>query len=153
LNAENIYEEDIVKKNALFVLLVLFIAPSCSVSTQLAKEAKAPARVPVQRYTDPVTGMEFLLVKGGCFDMGDAFGDGYSDEVPVHQVCVNDFYIGKYVVTQDQWSKVMGNNPSSFATCGGTCPVEKVSWNDAQRFIYTLNQRSGKNYRLPTEAE
>ncbi len=52
-----------------------------------------------QFVTCSVTGMEFVLVKGGCFDMGDTFGDGEDDERPVHEVCVEDFYIGKYEVT------------------------------------------------------
>lgn len=64
---------------------------------------------------------------------------------------INDFNIGKYPVTQKQWVKVMGNNPSHFK--GDDLPVESVNWNDAQDFIKTLNQKTGKNYRLPTEAE
>jgi formylglycine-generating enzyme required for sulfatase activity len=104
-------------------------------------------------YTDPATGMEFVFVKGGCYRMGDTFGDGYQDERPVHRVCVDDFYIGKYEVTQDQWQAVMGDNPSQFKRCGGNCPVESVSWNDVQGFIEHLNNQSGGNYRLPTEAE
>ena len=104
-------------------------------------------------YTDPTTGMEFVFVKGGCYQMGDTFGDGYSDEKPVHEVCVDDFYIGKYEVTQAQWEKVMGNNPSYFKNCDN-CPVEQVSWNDIQEFINRLNSKAGGNkYRLPTEAE
>ncbi len=85
--------------------------------------------------------------------MGDTFGDGRSDEKPVHKVCVDDFYIGKYEVTQGQWKAIMGNNPSSFSNCGDNCPVENISWNDAQEFINKLNKKTGKNYRLPTEAE
>ena len=65
-------------------------------------------------YTDSVTGMEFVLVKGGCFDMGDIFGDGDGDERPVHEACVDDFYMGKYEVTQGQWEEVMKNNPSKY---------------------------------------
>jgi len=103
--------------------------------------------------TDPTTGMEFVAVPGGCFQMGDTFGDGNSDEKPVHEVCLSDFSIGKYEVTQAQWQRVMGSNPSHFTQCGDTCPVEKVSWEDAQQFISRLNQQSGSNYRLPTEAE
>jgi formylglycine-generating enzyme required for sulfatase activity len=62
--------------------------------------------------------------------------------------------MGKYEVTQAQWQSVMGNNPSSFKDCGGNCPVETVSWNDAQDFINKLNERNdGFKYRLPTEAE
>ena len=103
-------------------------------------------------YTDPSTGMEFVYVKGGCFDMGDTFGDGEDDEKPVHEVCVDDFYIGKYEVTQGQWEDIMGNNPSKFKN-GHNYPVEMVSWDDVQNFINRLNERSGNIYRLPTEAE
>jgi len=102
---------------------------------------------------DETTGMEMIFVQGGCFQMGDTFGDGESDEKPVHKVCVHDFYLGKYEVTQGQWKAVMGNNPSNFSNCGDNCPVEQVSWNDVQQFIRKLNSQSGKNFRLPTEAE
>jgi hypothetical protein len=61
--------------------------------------------------------------------------------------------IGKYEVTQDQWRAVMGNNPSHFSFCGGFCPVEYVSWDDAQRYIQRLNQLTGKHYRLPSGDE
>lgn len=104
-------------------------------------------------YTDPETGMEFVFVKGGCYQMGDTFGDGESDEKPVHEVCVDDYYIGKYEVTQGQWKSIRGNNPSYFSSCGDNCPVEQVSWNDIQDYIRSLNQRTGNTYRLPTEAE
>jgi len=110
-----------------------------------------PSPLPGSPFTDPVTGMEFVFIKGGCFDMGDTFGDGEADEKPVHQVCVDDFYLGKYEVTQGQWEKVMGDNPSRFK--GRDNPVERVSWNDVQQFIDHLNIQSGRKYRLPTEAE
>jgi sulfatase modifying factor 1 len=97
--------------------------------------------------------IEMVRVKGGCYQMGDNFGDGGAYEKPVHQVCVDDFYMGKYVVTQAEWQAVMGNNPSSFKKCGGDCPVENVSWEDARKFIRKLNDQTGKNYRLPYEAE
>jgi uncharacterized caspase-like protein/formylglycine-generating enzyme required for sulfatase activity len=61
--------------------------------------------------------------------------------------------MGKTEVTQGQWKAIMGNNPSKFINCGDTCPVEQVSWYDAQAFIQKLNQKTGKEYRLPTEAE
>jgi len=104
-------------------------------------------------YTDPTTGTEFVFVKGGCYRMGDTFGDGYQNEKPVREVCVNDFYIGKFEVTQGQWKTVQGNNPSYFNKCGDNCPVEQVSWDDAQKFISRMNQLTGKTYRLLTEAE
>lgn len=84
--------------------------------------------------------------------MGDTFGDGSSDEKPVHEVCVDDLYMGKYEVTQKQWQDIMGNNPSYFKNCDN-CPVEQVSWNDIQEYINKLNSKTGKKYRLPTEAE
>ncbi len=95
--------------------------------------------------------IEMVFVKGGCFQMGDTFGDGYGDEKPIHEVCVGDFYIGKFPVTQKQWQKVMGNKPSYFK--GDELPVEQVSWDDVQEFITKLNRQTGKAYRLPTEAE
>ena len=104
-------------------------------------------------YTDPTTGIEMILVKGGCFQMGDTFGDGSPYERPLHEVCVDDFYVGKYEITQGQWKAIMGNNPSRYKDWGDNCPVEKVSWNDIQEFISKLNQKTGKAYRLPTEAE
>jgi formylglycine-generating enzyme required for sulfatase activity len=121
-----------------------------------AAPAMPPAPMPPQPpagLEDAVTGLEFVFVKGGCFEMGDSIGDGDNDEKPVHQVCVDDFYLGKYEVTQGQWEEVMGNNPSYFKNCGDNCPVEAVSWNDVQEFISRLNQKSGKRYRLPMEAE
>lgn len=92
-----------------------------------------------------------IFVKGGTFQMGS--NDGSSYEKPVHSVRVSDFYIGKYEVTQAEWKKIMGNNPSSFNDCEN-CPVENVSWNDIQDFLKKLNAKyPGKKYRLPTEAE
>ncbi|KJU84524.1 peptidase C14, caspase catalytic subunit p20 [Candidatus Magnetobacterium bavaricum] len=100
-------------------------------------------------YTDPMTEMEFVLVKGGCYDMGDTLDEGHSNEKPVHKVCVDDFYMSRYEVTQAQWEKVMGSNPSK----GGRYPVELVSWDDAQGYLSKLNQQTDKKHRLPTEAE
>jgi formylglycine-generating enzyme required for sulfatase activity len=85
--------------------------------------------------------------------MGDTFGDGAENERPAHEVCVKDFYIAKYPITQMQWTSTMGINPSREANCGFKCPVENVSWNDVQEFLAKLNRRTGKAYRLPTEAE
>lgn len=97
--------------------------------------------------------LEMVPVKGGCFQMGDSFGDGHSDEKPIHEVCVADFTIGKFEVTQYQWKLIMGQNPSNFNGCGDDCPVENICWNDIQEYIKKLNMMTGKNYRLPTEAE
>ena len=96
---------------------------------------------------------EFVPVPGGCYQMGGGSwaGDCYSDERPVHEVCVDSFKIGKYEITQGEWQAVMGNNPSDFKDSNR--PVEHVSWDDVQAFIHKLNSITGKHFRLPTEAE
>jgi len=93
---------------------------------------------------------EMVFVKGGTFQMGSE--DGYGNEKPIHSVTVSDFYIGKYEVTQKEWREIMGTNPSGFKDCDN-CPVERVSWDDVQEFLKKLNVKTGKNHRLPTEAE
>ena len=93
---------------------------------------------------------EMIFVEGGTFQMGSSSGE--SDEKPVHSVTLSGFNIGKYEMTQAQWKAVMGSNPSNFSGCDN-CPVENVSWNDVQQYISKLNSQTGKNYRLPTEAE
>ena len=95
---------------------------------------------------------EMVLVKGGCFQMGDIIGNGDDDERPVHEVCLDDFYIGKYEVTQSEWMEIMGKNPSAFQDCDD-CPVENVSWKEVKKYIKKLNKKTGKNYRFLTEAE
>lgn len=74
-----------------------------------------------------------------------------SDEKPTHNVTLSSYYICKYEVTQALWRAVMGSNPSYFK--GDNLPVECVSWNDCQTFINRLNSYTGRNFRLPTEAE
>jgi formylglycine-generating enzyme required for sulfatase activity len=76
---------------------------------------------------------------------------GSSHEQPIHQVKVPQFWMGKYSVTQEQWRRIMGNNPSAFK--GDKRPVECVSWNDAVEFCQKLTQYTGKEFRLPSEAE
>ena len=102
--------------------------------------------------------IDMVKVEAGTFMMGatsemkDSYDDPDSDEKPVHQVTLtNDYYMGKYEVTQVLWQAVMGSNPSSFK--GDNLPVEEVSWNDCQEFISKLNSLTGRKFRLPTEAE
>ena len=97
---------------------------------------------------------DMVFVAGGTFLMGatiEQLGDAAKDEAPTHQVTLDSFYICKYQVTQSLWEEVMGHNPSYFK--GENLPVENVSWNECQDFILRLNAMSGKNFRLPTEAE
>jgi len=107
-------------------------------------------------WKEPVTGMEFVWVSGGTYQMGCGSwaGDCRDNEKPVHEVYVDGFWMGKYEVTQGQWKHIMGNNPSYFRK-GGNYPVERVSWDDAEKFLVKLNaQKQGQyEFRLPTEAE
>lgn len=103
-------------------------------------------------YTDKATGMEFVLVPGGCYPMGNLRGGGSYTEYPVHEVCVDSFYIGKTEVTQGQWTKVMKENPSTIKL-GDDYPAETLSRNDASQFMKKMADKSDKDYRLPTEAE
>lgn len=126
----------------------------------LAEKAKEIKTVQEAKKTaekkDPID-MEFVFVKGGCYQMGNSEGgffSGEADEKPVHEVCLDDFYMGKYEVTQGQWKAIMGKNPSHFKDCGDNCPVENVSWHDVNGFISKLNKKAGDDiYLLPTEAE
>ena len=95
--------------------------------------------------------IEMIFVEGGTFSMGSRASDAYAAEKPAHDVTLSSFYIGKYEVTQGQWRAVMGSNPKKYT--GDNMPVKQVSWDDAQAFIKKLNALTGKNYRLPTEAE
>jgi formylglycine-generating enzyme required for sulfatase activity len=99
--------------------------------------------------------MEFVLIPAGEFTMGvdKNFEEADDDETPAHRVTISQpFYLGKYEVTQSQWVSLMGSNPSYFK--GRNNPVENVSWDDVQEFIWKLNEKEGTGkYRLPTEAE
>ncbi|MDO5675839.1 MAG: formylglycine-generating enzyme family protein [bacterium] len=118
-----------------------------------APPPSAPGEGPYgKEYRDPDTGMEFVWVPPGSFDMGDTFGDGDGDEKPVHRVRLQGFYLGKYAVTQGEWEQIMGENPSRFKK-GPRYPVDSVSWKDVEGFIGKLNRKSGKRYALPSEAQ
>jgi formylglycine-generating enzyme required for sulfatase activity len=94
---------------------------------------------------------EMVIVPAGSYKMGANSG---GDEIPAHMVTFSrSFAIGKTEITQGQWKAMMGNNPSHFAKSGDNFPVEQVSWNDAQEYIKKLNDKTGKQYRLPSEAE
>ena len=98
--------------------------------------------------------IEMVKVEAGSFDMGATpeMKKPYDWEKPVHRVTLtNNYYIGKYEVTQALWKIVMGSNPSNFK--GDNLPVENVSWNNCQKFISKLNKLTGKSFRLPSEAE
>lgn len=93
---------------------------------------------------------EMVSLPAGKFTMGATGGRG---QEPAHAVTVAAFAIGKFEVTQGEWRALMGNNPSKFSDCGERCPVERINWHDARTFVERLSAKTGKIYRLPSEAE
>lgn len=95
---------------------------------------------------------DMVFVQGGSFKMGSVLGG--ADERPVHLVSLDDYYIGKFEVTQLQWRMMMPQDTSKcyFEGCD-SCPMERVGWFNVQEYIRKLNEKTNMNYRLPTEAE
>ena len=144
-------------------LVFLFAMAVLAGGALLAQNADAECQKMLEAATNSeietfmVNGVAFKMVKvaGGTFQMGatsEQGNDVNDDEYPVHSVTLSDYYIGQTEVTQELWEAVMGSNPSYF-NVGNQRPVESVSWNDCQKFIEKLNRLTGKNFRLPTEAE
>jgi formylglycine-generating enzyme required for sulfatase activity len=93
---------------------------------------------------------EMVVLQEGVFTMGS---NKNPNEQPTHAVGIKRFAIGKTEVTQGQWKAIMGLNPSRFSSCGSNCPVEQVTWHGLGNFLFKLNELTGKEYRLPSEAE
>ncbi|MBF0450118.1 MAG: formylglycine-generating enzyme family protein, partial [Candidatus Magnetomorum sp.] len=107
---------------------------------------------PTQNFwKEPLTGITFVRLPSGCFSMG-CRKDCDTDSLPVHTVCLNSFWISQHEVTQRQWLKVMESQPSYFSG-HDHYPIENISWTDTQDFMRIFNEKTGRNYRLPTEAE
>ena len=162
------YGVESVEKNRTYVLVLNQMGMSSNpadVSTTASTVSVSPVQVPAvpsntisdDVITIPVKDgicIEMVKVEGGTFMMGatSEMKNPNSNEKPVHQVTLtNDYYMGKYEVTQALWQAVMGSNPSEYK--GDNLPVETVSWNDCQKFISKLNSLTGRMFRLPTEAE
>ncbi|MCK4509931.1 MAG: SUMF1/EgtB/PvdO family nonheme iron enzyme, partial [Desulfuromonadales bacterium] len=111
---------------------------------------------PTADYIEPTTGMEFVFIKGGTFQMGDA-SDGQPRETPVHSVTLKDFATGMYEVTFDQYDKfckATGREKSSDLNWGrGNRPAIYVSWEDAQAFAEWMSTETGLNFSLPSESQ
>lgn len=118
-------------------------------SLSMALGAQAEESAPAPTWSDPTTGMDFVWIPPGCFQMGNADGD--ASEQPVHKVCVKGFYLGKYEVTQRQFKKLVDEHVGSYR--GRSLPVDLVSWDSAMAMAQELSQRSKTKIRLPSEAE
>jgi eukaryotic-like serine/threonine-protein kinase len=119
---------------------------------KITNRRNSNAKYFVQDLGNSVT-LDMVQIPGGTFTMGSPAGEAQreNDESPQHPVTVPGFFMGKYEVTQAQYQAIMGNNPSNFK--GDTKPVEQVSWDDAVEFCQKLSQKTGRKYRLPSEAE
>jgi formylglycine-generating enzyme required for sulfatase activity len=108
-------------------------------------------------YTEPGTGIRFVLIKGGAFDMGDPYNNGYEIERPLHRVIVVDFYMSATEVTFAQYDTFCDetgrSKPDDNGWGRGEQPVINVTWQDARDFAAWLSQRSKRKVRLPSEAE
>jgi len=143
-------------KNVIFITLLLFNCLHVISGNELPMNDLEQLKSQNKNNTQVANprSIDMVYVQGGTFTMGctpEQGNDCSDDEKPPHHVTVSDFYIGKYEVTQAQWKAVMGSNPSFFIN--DNSPVEQVSWNDVQEFINKLNERTGKQFRLPTAAE
>ncbi|MDP1732867.1 MAG: SUMF1/EgtB/PvdO family nonheme iron enzyme [Sulfuritalea sp.] len=117
--------------------------------TKTEDAASTSEVAPGDAFKDCADCPEMVIIPAGSFEMGGA-GD---NEKPIHRVVLKGFALGRTEVTQGQWKAVMGNNPSGFKDCGDDCPVEKVNWDEAREFAHRLSKKTGKTYRLPSEAE
>ena len=146
---------------SLLLVLLLSMTAQCTfrrpskpkVESSNPKPKPDPTTIKLQDELNKLIG-NMVYVSGGTFTMGatsEQGSDAYDGEIPTHSVTLSSFYLCKYEVTQALWQAVMGENPSNLK--GDNLPVEKVSWDDCQTFITRLNNLTGKNFRLPTEAE
>jgi len=124
-------------------------------SAPISQSKKIKQQEPATTNSQSIPEPAMVNVHGGSFSMGCTSEQGKDCEEfekPAHLVTLSSYSIGKYEVTQALWKAVMGNNPSSNKGCNN-CPVENVSCDDVTDFIHALNTKTGKQYRLPTEAE
>jgi formylglycine-generating enzyme required for sulfatase activity len=129
-----------------------FTTPKVNRKGEIISGSEGEAEVMIENLGNGVT-LEMVKIPGGRFLMGspETEAQRYDNESPQHYVDVPEFWMGKYVVTQQQWQAIMGNEPSYFK--GKNRPVERVSWNDATKFCQKLSKKTGRDYRLPSEAE
>ena len=144
---------------AILVLVVCALLCNSCKKTQPAlrtrsveKQERVKEKFTATNYIENVNGLkyEMVAVEGGQFMMGSDDEDSERDERPVHKIRLDSYYIGKFEVTQFQWQIIMNENPS-YNVCP-ICPVEDIEFK-VQGFIDKLNELTGRNYRLPTEAE
>ena len=133
-----------------YVFVCVLAISFLSASSAYAADEKAARSF--EAFIEPTTGIEFVFARGGCFAMGNSFGDSTVFEGPLHAVCVDDFYLGKYELTEKQWRLVMEKEANRNFQ-GDQHPVQNIKISEVRTFIEKLATVSGKPFRLPTEAE
>lgn len=138
-------------------VVITYDGRCCYHTIQLSEAENAVIRIEKaepfkpKTWTESETGMEFVRIPGGCYQMGCDDQDCEDYEKPAHCVCVDGFWMGAYEVTQGHWKRIMGNSPSAFRTDDNHPAM--ISWDKTQEFIRDLNKKTGGDFRLPTEAE
>ena len=132
-----------------YLLLVVMLVASGKNYGRSSNPTENPSGSDRLKFTVEGVSFKMIKVKGGTFQMGSE--NGGKEEQPIHSVTLSDYYIGETEVTQELWQAVMGSNPSRFR--GDSLPVNRVSWNDCQEFVNKLNQKTGRRFALPTEAQ
>lgn len=164
-------------KKLILIYLAFFsitYALTINIETAAGTTTYDPSEINHITFETPLNGPGMVLVEGGTFTMGDRLGDGNGNELPLHQVTLSSFYMGKYEVTQEEYEHVTGTNPVFGYGVGNSYPVYFVTWNKAVEYCNALSVLEGleqcyttggntifdvtcdftKNgYRLPTEAE
>lgn len=125
--------------------------PTRSDASAQVKSDRVQQELAMQFVKDCFECPQLVVVPAGRFEMGAVDGD--ADSLPIHSVNVSAFLLGRTEVTYGQWKAVMGTHSRSRSACGDDCPVSHVSWQDAQLYVRILSERTGKQYRLPSEAE
>ena len=141
-----------VQPKLLELLTVTFTTKTVNKTGKIVNQENHQAKYFKEDLSNGIT-LEMVQIPGGSFMMGSPASEKgrTQDESPQHQVNVPAFSMGKYVVTQEQYQQIIGKNPSSFK--GAKRPVEQVSWKNAVDFCLKLSQQTGREYRLPSEAE
>jgi len=130
---------------------VEFETPTLNAQGQVIARTKHSA----EQFTEDLgkgISLELIVIPAGAFQMGSRPSEGNADEHPQHFVTIKSFMLGKYLITQGQWKAVMGKLPPCRFK-GDELPVERVSWNDTQKFCQRLSKQTGQNYHLPSETQ
>ncbi len=142
-------------------IVILFLLASVTLAVYLKYKAQSDnvinetqAQIPTHKFIEPITKMPFVQLEKSCYIMGSPSSDRWTEaDERQHSVCLKqDIWMGQYEVSQAQWEQIMGESPA-YKQLHPKHPITEVSWYDIQSFIQKLQQKTGQQFRLPTEAE